>query len=89
MDGPSQLYEDNQTCVAMVNNHVVTGRNRRFCVKMAWLRAQVANKTVRFVFVTSRNKLADVFTKILSPDVHECLAKALLNRKVVSSRGEC
>ena len=31
---PSKLYEDNQACVAMVNNHIVSGRNRHFCVKM-------------------------------------------------------
>ena len=89
MSRPSSLYEDNQACVAMVNNHVVTGRNRHFCVKMAWLREQVAAKMVRFVFVASRNNVADIFTKILPPDVHARLAKALLNPKVVSSRGEC
>ena len=44
---------------------------------------------VRFVFVASRNNVADIFTKILPPDVHARLAKALLNLKVVSSRGEC
>ena len=31
---PSQLFEDNQACVTMVNNHVVTDRNRHFCVRM-------------------------------------------------------
>ena len=88
MGGPTELFEDNQACVAMVNNHVVTGRNRHFCVKMAWLREQVAKKVVRFVFVASRNNLADVFTKILSPDAHARLAKALLDPKVISTRGE-
>ena len=89
MSRPSALYEDNQACVTMVNNHVVTDRNRHFCVKMAWLREQVAAKMVRFVFVASRNNVTDIFTKILPPDVHARLAKALLNLKVVSSRGEC
>ena len=72
----------------MVNNHVVTGRNRHFCVKMVWLREQVAGKVVRFVFVASRNNLADIFTKILAPDAHIRLAKALLDPKVISTRGE-
>ena len=88
MVAPSELFEDNQACVAMVNNHVVTGRNRHFCVKMAWLREQVSGKIVRFVFVASRNNLADIFTKILAPDAHARLAKALLNPKVFSTRGE-
>ena len=87
-DLPSQLFEDNQSCVVMVNNHVVTGRNHHFCVKMAWLRQQVADKVVCLVFVTSRNNVADLFTKVLSPDTHVRLTTALLNSKVVSTRGE-
>jgi hypothetical protein len=87
--GPSLLYEDNQACVAMVNNHVVTGRNRHFCVKMAWLRQQVSDGVVSLVFVASRNNLADIMTKILSPDDHVRLAALLLNPKVVSPRGGC
>ena len=85
---PSQLFEDNQACVAMVNNHVVTGRNRHFCVKMAWLRQQVANKVVRLVFVASKNNVADLFTKVLPPDAHVRLTATLLDLKVVSTRGE-
>ena len=32
---PSMVHEDNQACVAMIRNHIVSGRNRHFCVKMA------------------------------------------------------
>ena len=32
---------------------------------------------------------ADILTKVLPPDVHARLAKALLHLKVLSSRGEC
>ena len=87
--GPSLLYEDNQACVAMVNNHVVTGRNRHFCVKMAWLRQQVADKLVRFKFVASRNNVADLMTKLLPPGAHSRLAELLMMPKVVSPRGGC
>ena len=88
-DKPSQLFEDNQACVAMVNNHVVTGRNRHFCVKMAWLRQQVNDKLVRFEFVASRNNVADIMTKVLAPDAHSRLADLLMMPKVVSPRGGC
>ena len=86
---PSRLYEDNQACVAMVNNHVVTGRNRHFCIKMAWLREQVAAKHVTFVFVASKNNVADIFTKVLPPDAHTRLTDLLMKEKVVSPRGGC
>ena len=86
---PSRLFEDNQACVAMVRNHLVTGRNRHFCVKMAWLRQQVTNKVVTLLFVASRNNLADILTKILVNLLHQALAKGLLGPKDVSPRGGC
>ena len=86
---PSHLLEDNQACVAMVNNHVVSGRNRHFCVKMACLRQQVELKVVRFRFVASRNNVADLLTKILTHEAHERLASKLLRAKDISPRGGC
>ena len=88
MDDPSELFEDNQSCVTMVNNHVVTCRNHHFCVKMVCLREQVVGKVIRFAFVTSHNNLTDIFIKILAPDTHDHLAKVSLDPKVFSTRGE-
>ena len=85
---PSKLFEDNQACVAMVSNHVVTGRNRHFCVKMARLREQVANKIVSLVFVSGRNNVADIFTKVLALASHTRLTLALLCPRDMLSRGE-
>ena len=86
---PSLLCEDNQACVVMVNNHVVTGRNHHFCVKMVWLRQQVADKLVRFEFVASRNNVVDLLTMLLPPEAHSRLAELLMMPKVVSPRGGC
>ena len=86
---PSRLFEDNQACVAMVRNHVVSGRNRHFCIKMAWLRQQVADKIVVFEFVASRNNVADILTKILPAELHSRLTSGLLSPKDVSPRGGC
>ena len=85
---PSKLHEDNQACVAMVNNHIVSGRNRHFCVKMAWLREQVASGVVVFVFVSGKNNVADIFTKVLAADAHTKLTQALLCSMGVLPRGE-
>jgi len=85
---PSYLHEDNQACVSMVNNHIVTGRNRHFCVKMAWLREQVASKVVTFVFVSGKNNVADIFTKVLAAAPHGKLTQALLCFMGVPRRGE-
>ena len=75
---PSIVFEDNQSCVAMVRNHIVSGRNRHFCVKMAWLRSQVNQRHVEFRFVASKNNLADIFTKVLPAETFCRLRDALL-----------
>ena len=85
---PSKMFEDNQACVAMVSNHVVTARNRHFCVKMAWLREQVASKVVSLVFVSGRNNVADIFTKVLALNAHAHLTLTLLCPRGKLSRGE-
>ena len=91
---PSPVFEDNQACVAMVKNHMVTGRNRHFCIKMAWLRQQVSCGQMRFCFVPSKHNVADIFTKIL-PDVQFTRLRSLLmsppavKPKDMQPRGEC
>ena len=50
----------------MVRNHAVTDRNRHFIVKMIWLCQKVINDIIKFVFVTSKNHVTDLFTKILT-----------------------
>ena len=72
----------------MVNNHIVSGRNRHFCVKMAWLREQVASGVVVFVFVSGKNNVADIFTKVLAIDAHTKLTQSLLCSMGVLPRGE-
>ena len=86
---PSHLFEDNQVCVAMVIILSVTGRNRLFCVKMAWLRQQVHDQVVKFEFVASRNNVADIMTKILTAELHKRLSTELLCPKDISPRGGC
>ena len=85
----SRLLEDNQACVAMVRNHVVSGRNRHFCVKMDWLRQQVHDEVVQLEFVASRNNVSDILTKILTADLHKRLSTGLLGPKDISPRGGC
>ena len=29
------VFEDNQATIAMIKNHMVSGRNRHFCIRMA------------------------------------------------------
>jgi hypothetical protein len=65
---PCRIFEDNQACVAMIKNHVVSPRNRHFAVKMAWLRERVADMHLVFVYVPSKKNIADILTKILNDE---------------------
>ena len=62
---PIDVYEDNQACIRMVTNPVVSARNRHFCMRMWWLRQHVEDGLVLFHHVSTDNQLADIFTKVL------------------------
>ena len=85
--GPTTIFEDNQSCVSMINDYAVSSHNRHFAVKMSWLREMVANKAITFVFVPSKKNLADTFTKILPEQQFRILWDKLM--KGLQSRGEC
>ena len=87
LDSPAVIYEDNQACVAMINNSSVSSRNRHFAVKMCWLREQVSNKRIIFKFVASKNNLADTLTKVLPQEQFCALRNKMM--KGIQSRGEC
>lgn len=77
-EGPSLVFEDNQATIAMIRNHMVTGRNRHFAIRMAWLREQAAAGNVRFIYVASKDNIADILTKILAEPQFEHLRDKLL-----------
>ena len=56
-------------------------------MKMAWLRAQKRDGVVTFVFVASKNNVADIFTKVLAADYHRRLSVALLRDSDTRPRG--
>ena len=72
----------------MVRNHAVTGRNRHFTVKMVWLCQEAVTVVVKFIFVASKNNVADLFTKVLAAVAFKVLARILLCRGMLP-RGGC
>lgn len=90
---PSVILEDNQVTIVMIKNHVVSARNRYFCIRMTWLRKQVAAyiKPVEFVHVPSKDNLTDIFTKSLPEKQFRHLRDMLMSniddREKVSTGG--
>ena len=60
-----QVYEDNQVCIKMATDPVVSARNRHFSMRMWWLRQQVDDKRVTLKHVSTELQLTDIFTKVL------------------------
>ena len=75
---PTVIFEDNQACVSMINNHAMSPRNHHFAVKMAWLREQFSANKIKFFFVQSKKTLADLFTKVLPEDQFRALRDQLM-----------
>jgi transposase InsO family protein len=63
---PSIIHEDNQACIRMATNPVISARNRHFGIKMHWIRDQVAAGVISLVYVPTDKQLADIFTKTLN-----------------------
>ena len=67
------IYEDNQACIRMATNPIVSARNRHFAMRMWWLRDQVTNKTLVFRHVPTAAMLVDILTKVLAAPVFRAL----------------
>jgi hypothetical protein len=72
------ILEDNQTCIQMATNPVVSAHNRHFAMRMWWLRSEVEQQHVRLQYVSTDVQLADIFTKVLpSPRFLELRTKLM------------
>ena len=83
---PIQMYEDNQACIRMVSNPVISGHNRHFSMRMWWLRQQVEDRVVVFRYVPSEAQLADILTKVLPAPLFLRLRGAIMSMKPVVYR---
>ena len=71
------IYEDNQACMRMASNPIVSARNRHFTMRMWWLRDQVSTKTVVFRHVPTKEQLADILTKVLPAALFSALCDVI------------
>ena len=62
----------------MIENPVVSARNRHFAMRMWWLRQQAEDNTIQLSHVPSRHQLADIFTKVLPAPTFTALRDSLM-----------
>ena len=79
------VLEDNQACIRMIENPVVSARNRHFAMRMWWLRQQAEDGVITMRHVPSRHQLADIFTKVLPAPVFVALRDSLMTHAPLPS----
>ena len=80
------IFEDNQACIKMAENPVVSQRTKHFDIQYHYVRECVLRQSIEIRYIESAKQLADLHTKALARVVFERLRKAHL---VLPSEGEC
>ena len=63
---PVLIYEDNQSTTKLVDNPVFHKRSKHVDIKYHFIRELVENRTLQIQYVSTKDNIADIFTKPLS-----------------------
>ena len=75
---PTLMLEDNEACIAMVNNPVVSGRNKHVELRQHYVREQHRKGVIAMSYIKTAEQTADIFTKNLPKPTFEKHAHTLL-----------
>ena len=64
-DKPVTIHEDNQACIHMAQNPIVSGRNKHMSTKMHYLRERIQEGDIKLKYIPTKQQLADILTKNL------------------------
>jgi hypothetical protein len=74
MPGPSVLWMDNQSAIAMKKNPEYHGKMKHLSLCLLWLRDAVQEGLIAPTFMATHNMAADIFTKALDRfKVQKCI----------------
>ena len=77
---PVTTYQDNQACIQMgsqLRNHK---NARHYVTRLSYLQQQVVNGTIKFKDIHTKNQMADIMTKPLSPEAFGNLSRTLVHK---------
>ena len=75
---PMTVYEDNQTCVTIANNHMAQRRTRYVDIRYHFIRDYTKDDTITLIYCDTKHMLADILTKALTKPQHERLGNQIL-----------
>ena len=86
---PVIINEDNQACIAMSKNPVVSGRNKHMEIKMHYVRQCVEQNEVTLRYIGTRDQLADIMTKNLPSPMFLPMREKIFNPGMHKPVGMC
>lgn len=75
------IFEDNQSCIALSNNHIYHKRSKHINVRFHFTRDAIKANLVKLVYVPTEYQLADLMTKALPRQRIEALRARVLGYK--------
>ena len=82
-----RTFEDNKSCIEIATNHKTRPRTKHLSVRLHHFRSHVVNKTISIEHISTKEQIADMFTKALPRDQFEKLRDRLMSWPSLSSRG--
>jgi hypothetical protein len=75
---PTQLYEDNQSTIAILQNGNDKGRTKHIDIRHHYIRNMLANKEIAINYLPTKDMIADILTKPLNATDYQRLRPYLL-----------
>jgi hypothetical protein len=63
MDEPTVFHQDNQGCIALIENNMVTRNCRHIEIKHHFIRHEHAEGRIKMIYTPTNEQVADILTK--------------------------
>ena len=70
---PVTLYYDNKSAINISKNPMMHTKTKHIAIKYHYVRELVQDKEVKMEYVSTKEQIANIFTKALPKDAHEYL----------------
>ena len=87
-DGPTVIYCDNKSAIAMAKNLVHHNRTKHIAIKYHFIREAGTTKQIQLEYCTTEDQVADIFTKALPRPRFEQL-RTMLGVSEICIKEEC